>query len=63
MPRFEVPLIILVDADNEEAAFSDVRTNYCVVNDPQGAVKENIVDMHVGEVTQVEADADIEDYG
>lgn len=52
MKRFDVELHIEVEADNADAAFADVRTNYCVVNDPNNAVKDNLVDMHVDEHPQ-----------
>lgn len=40
--RFEVGLFVEVEAANKEEAFADVRTNYAVVNDPNGSVSGDV---------------------
>jgi hypothetical protein len=47
MPKFELLLAIVVEAADKSAAFADVRTHYCVVNDPENKVTENIVDFTI----------------
>jgi hypothetical protein len=39
MKRFEVPLSIEVVAEDADAAFEEVRSHYCVINDPNNEVK------------------------
>lgn len=59
---FDVAMYIQVEAEDENSAFADVRTNYCVVDDPAGAVKDNLVEFEIDSVTEAipdEADADV----
>jgi hypothetical protein len=47
MPRFEVALHVEVEAEDSNAAFADVRTNYAVINDPAGQIVDNLVEFVV----------------
>jgi hypothetical protein len=62
MAKFDVPLNIIVEASDAEQAFAMVRSHFCVVEDREGRIKTNLYDMHVGEVTQLDDNADISDY-
>lgn len=61
MPKFEIVLSIEIEADDANAAFADVRTNYCVVNDPLGKVTEKtvsfLIDDQIHELAEDEEDA------
>lgn len=52
MPRYEVEIWVLVEAEDAAAAFEDVRANYAVVHDPKNEITTHLVDMTVGEVVE-----------
>ena len=54
MARFDVSMHVEVEAADSEAAFADVRSNYCVVNDPDAKITHDsaqftVVDFEIGE--------------
>jgi hypothetical protein len=58
MPIYEVTLTVEVEADSANAAFSEVRSHYAVVNDPQNKVTENLVDFLVEDAVDVTEDVE-----
>lgn len=60
--KYDVELRIIVEAESEVAAFADVRSHYAIVNDPTNQVKDNLVDMFVGDVEEVDEETTVADY-
>lgn len=62
MAKFDVSINIIVEANSSTEAFAMVRSNFCVVDDPQNKIKDGLYDMFVGEVEEVDEDDDVSDY-